>query len=166
MKNKKTILCVRCVLVLLAFMLICPCSLAEEGEWISGHITVEAFVDGEWQELQMNLIFSCENGLQADGILHFSPLKAFIEDYPAPEINASATPYFRISYDSYVDAFSSTTSFYAPQDDKLIKLKDENNNALRMQDLEPGTYLMAIDIHGEHGQAYYTGACFLWITIE
>lgn len=166
MKSKTTIFFVRCVLVLLVVMLISPCSLAEEREWISGHITVEAFVDGEWQELQMHLVYNRENGVLADGILHFSPLKAFIEDYPAPEINASATPYFRISYDSYVDAFSSTTSFYAPQDDKLIKLKDEDNNALRMQDLEPGTYLMAIDIHGEHGQAYYTGACFLWITIE
>lgn len=166
MKSKKTILSLRFVFVLLAVMLICPCSLAEEREWISGHITVEAFVDGEWQELQKHLVYNRENGYMADGILHFSPLKAFIEDYPAPAINSSITPYFRISYDSYIDAFDAGTSFYAPQDDQLIKLKDEDNNAVRMQDLEPGTYLMSIDIHGEHGQAYYTGACFLWITIE
>ena len=166
MNSKTTIFFVRCVLVLLVVMLISPCSLAEEREWISSHITVEAFVDGEWQELQMHLVYNRENGVLADGILHFSPLKAFIEDYPAPAINSSITPYFRISYDSYIDAFDAGTSFYALQDDQLIKLKDEDNNAVRMQDLEPGTYLMSIDIHGEHGQAYYTGACFLWITIE
>lgn len=154
------------LIMILIILCIQPHPSLAETDWISSHITVEAYIDGEWKELNKNLLYSHENGVLADGILHFSPFLAYLEDYPAPQMTITNLPYYRISYDSYIDSFNSSVSFYEIQDGNLVKLKDENNEALHLQDLGPGTYVMAIDVQGVHGYENYTGACFAWVTIE
>ena len=164
---RRFILCGLIIINIIVSILLMNPSLAERNyDWIRNHIHVEYKDHEDWKELELALHYSHEHGIMADGILMFSSLSEFLQhEYSAPEVDLSNEPVYRVSYDSYVDNYRSSTIFYALTDGGLKKLVDSNGDPVLEKDLDPGKYLMTISVYGQHNGEGYSGASFIWVTI-
>ena len=152
---------------LLILMVLCsflPCACAEEKEdWISDHFNVELYADGQWTELEKMLYYSHENGMIADGFLMFSSILDCLKSIEVPTVVRTAQTGYRVTYDSYMEAFSTGRTVYAAVEDNIKRLEDSK---VELADLETGKYLICISCNGSHRGEGYAGACFFWLIVE
>ena len=136
-------------------------------ESLHSHLTVWCDDPQVSEPLPVALVYSHEGGVFADGALHFLPLKDFLQwEYTAPVITVKDSPLYHVEYDTgFFDLFEDSVSFYEPTVESFVRIKKENGENVTLEDLQPGEYIMAINIHVEKGKEYFSGASFIHIII-
>ena len=152
-------------IALLLFILNIP--MPSRAERFADHFSVWLDDSGEEVRLPVALLYSHENGIFADGILHFMPLFQFIErEYEPLTVTVTGDSVYRVEYDSrFFDTFSDSVSFYEPSEDDFVRMDSVEGNPVSLAALPPGDYLMAVNISGTKGDEYYSGAAFIHIII-
>lgn len=145
----------------------CCSGLNAEAESLREHFTVWCDEPGVPDPLPVALVYSNEGGVMADGALAFLPLKDFLQwEYNAPVVTVKDGSLYHVDYDSgFFDVFTEYASFYESAGENYARMNREDGEPVRLEDLQPGDYIMAINIHAEKGREYYTGASFIRIVI-
>ena len=136
-------------------------------ESLHSHFTVWCDVPQVSEPLPVALVYSSEGGVLEDGALHFLPLKDFLQwEYTAPVITVKDGPLYHVEYDTgFFDIFRDSASFYEPTEESFVRIEKENGKDVTLEDLQPGEYIMAINIYVQKGKEYYAGASFIHIII-
>ena len=136
-------------------------------DYLSDHFSVWCDDPDAAGPLSVALIYANEGGVLADGILHFMPLKDFLEyKYDVPVVTVKDDPVYHVKYDSdFFDDFRVSVHYYQPTEDSFVGISRDDGEPVTTENLEPGDYLMAIDIHADRGREYYAGAAFIHIII-
>ena len=137
-----------------------------EADSLRDHFSV--WCDGVAGQLSVALVYSHENGIYADGILHFAPLKDFIgREYNPPVVTVNdGRLIYHVRYDSgFYTSFRESATFYEPTEEGFSMMRKADGTSVTLEDLQPGDYLMAINISAAKGDAYYAGAAFIHVVI-
>ena len=136
-------------------------------ESLSDHFSVWCDAPEAAGRLPVAMAYAREGNVMADGMLHFMPLKDFIErEYDAPVVTFRGSPVYHVDYDAgFFDGFRESVTFYEPSEEKFSAMAGEDGQPVTMEDLRPGDYLMAVNISAEKGEEYFAGASFIHIVI-
>ena len=117
--------------------------------------------------LPIALIYSREGGMLADGILMFTPMEKFLEkNYEVPTAHVGKEYIYNVWYDgSFIEKFDESATCYRMTEDGYVCVRKEDGEPAEPDDLEPGEYLLQIQVFAESGENYYRGAGFLRILL-
>ncbi len=127
-------------------------------DYCRNHIHIS--VNGLEDEPEQHMLYCHENGIIADGMLMFVPLKEYVIWRPIPVVSREQFLSAVVSYDSYVESFSCNTVIYRKSGDDLEAVEDDK---LSLEDLPEDTYLAVLSCSASHrGEAYRFDYLF-WI---
>ena len=99
--------------------------------------------------------------MMADGMLMFMPLDWYLQAYPAPETAQIADFDYRITIDSYIDAYQWDWRLFRETESELDRMDDVEG----FKSLEAGRYLLEINYSASHKGEGYSGASFIWLNV-